>query len=204
MAKEAPEAESEQPQGPTDTELVDEVLEGKIIAYDELVNRYKERLFSVIYNMTSNHEDANDILMETFDKAYRNLAGYRKNSSFYTWIYRIAINQSLNFLKKRKRRGSSLSLNELNLDADTEKEIAQFQVSEETERSVALGELQKKLNESLQKLSDEHRTVVVLFDIDGMSHGDIAKVLGVSEGTVRSRLHYAHKKLRKMLDQYLK
>jgi len=186
-----------------DEELVRRCVEGEISAFDQLIIRYKERLYGVIYNMTSNHEDTNDLLMEAFDRAYRNLAGYKKDASFYTWLYRIAVNRTLNLLEKRKKTRNNLSLNEMDLDLSKDKELLDWSQGTDPERSAQLKDLQNKLNESLQKLSDEHRAVVVLFDIEGLSHADIAKIVNCSEGTVRSRLHYAHKQLQKMLASYL-
>lgn len=186
----------------SDEGLVDAVLGGDISAFDHLVIRYKERLYSVIYNMTSNHEDCNDLLMETFDKAFRSLGSYKKNAAFYTWIYRIALNRSINHLNKGKKRRYDLSLNSLDSDESMERELKDAGMVT-SDKQVELTELQNKLNESLQKLSEEHRVVVVLYDIDGMSHADISKTMNCSEGTVRSRLHYAHKQLQKMLEIYL-
>lgn len=188
---------------PTDEELVDQVLAGRIAAYDQLVVRYKERLYGVIYNMTSNHEDTNDLLMETFDKAYRSLSTYQKNAAFYTWIYRIALNRTINHLNKFKKRRGDMSLNDIDFDVLPDGTFEDAGVKG-GDRAAELGELQKKLNESLQRLSEEHRAVVVLFDVEGLGHSEIAKIVGCSEGTVRSRLHYAHKNLQKMLENYLK
>lgn len=192
---------------PADEQLVDRVLQGDVSAYDPLVVRYQTRLYSVIYNMTSNHEDTNDLLMVVFDRAFRNLSSYKKTASFSTWIHRIAINQTLNFIKSRKKHGYSLSLNDIegsDLDPALDAELSKLGVPAGPEREVGLGELQKKLNESLQKLSEDHRTVVVLSDVEGVPQVEIAKILNISEGTVRSRLHYAHQQLRKMLGNYLK
>lgn len=187
----------------SDEALVDQVLAGDVSAYDWLVLGFKERLYGVIYNMTANHEDTNDLLMETFDKAFRCLSSYKKNSSFYTWIYRIALNHTINHLNRNKKRRNDFSLNELSIDESMEKELTDTSVVS-GEKASQLNELQNKLNESLKSLSDSQRAVVVLFDIEGMSHADIAKVMNCSEGTVRSRLHYAHKTLQKLLASYLK
>jgi RNA polymerase sigma-70 factor, ECF subfamily len=186
----------------SDEELVEAVARGDVSAFDTLVTRYQGRLYSVIYNMTSNHEDTNDLLMETFDKAYRSLGQYKKNASFYTWIYRIALNRSINHLNRNKKHRYNFSLNDLDDDGHLEKELQDSGLTG-GDKQTELTELQKKLNESLQKLSEEHRAVVVLYDIDGMSHADISKIMNCSEGTVRSRLHYAHKILQKMLALYL-
>jgi len=191
-----------EPQVP-DEELVDRAQAGDIKAFDWLVLRYKDRLYGVIYNMTSNHEDTNDMLMETFDKAFRSLGTYRKNAAFYTWIYRIALNRTLNHINKNKKRSKDFSLNDIDLDKSTERDLTDMGVLA-GDKVAELGELQKKLNESLKNLSDKHRAVVVLYDIDGMSHADIAKTLDCSEGTVRSRLHYAHQYLQKALATYIK
>jgi RNA polymerase sigma-70 factor (ECF subfamily) len=191
-----------EPQIP-DEALVDQVLQGEVSAYDWLVIRYKERLYNVIYNMTANHEDTNDLLMESFDKAFRSLASYKKNSSFYTWIYRIVLNHTINHLNRNKKRRNEFSLNELSLDESMGKEFADPNAVT-GRKSSELGELQNKLNESLKSLSDSQRAVVVLFDIEGQSHAEIAKIMNCSEGTVRSRLHYAHQYLQKALATYLK
>ena len=186
-----------------DEELVRRCVEGEVAAFDHLILRYKERLYGVIYNMTSNHEDTNDLLMEAFDRAYRNLAGYKKDALFYTWLYRIAVNRTLNLLEKRKKFRNNLSLNEMDLDLSKEQGLLDWSQVTDPERSAQLKDLQSKLNDSLQRLSNEHRAVVVLFDIEGLSHADISKITNCSEGTVRSRLHYAHKQLQKMLVGYL-
>jgi RNA polymerase sigma-70 factor (ECF subfamily) len=200
------EGEPANPEEIADEQLVDRVLQGDVTAYDPLVLRYQTRLYSVIYNMTSNHEDTNDLLMVVFDRAFRNLSSYKRTASFSTWIHRIAINQTLNFIKSRKRQGFNLSLNDIenNLDPELDAELSKIGIPTGPEREVRLGELQKKLNESLQKLSEDHRTVVVLSDIEGVPQVEIARILNLSEGTVRSRLHYAHQQLRKMLGNYLK
>ncbi len=190
------------PAQPSDEVLVAAVLSGEVNEFDGLVRRYADRLYSVIYNMISNHEDTNDLLMEVFDKAFRNLPKYQQNASFYTWIYRIAVNHTLNFIQKNKKRRKDMSLNELSFDDRFEEDLEDLRIKS-GDSHLELDELQKKLNESLQKLSEEHRTVVVLYDIDGMPHADIAKILNCSEGTVRSRLHYAHKHLQKLLNTYL-
>jgi RNA polymerase sigma-70 factor (ECF subfamily) len=188
---------------PSDEELVVRVHRGDISAFDTLVIRYKERLYGVIYNMTSNHEDTNDLLMEVFDKAYRSLSTFKGESSFYTWVYRIALNRTFNHLEKRKKHHNNLSLNDLDIEDMLQKEFLDSSATVDPERQAQLKELQKRLNESLQKLSTEHRAVVVLFDIEGMSHAEIGRILNCSEGTVRSRLHYAHKHLQKSLENYL-
>jgi RNA polymerase sigma-70 factor (ECF subfamily) len=181
-----------------DQELVTRAREGDTRAFDALILKYGDKLYGLVYNMTSHKEDTHDLLQEIFARAYQSLGSFRGNSSFYTWIYQIAVNLTLNFLKKRKRR-SGLSLNELELGAQQDPGLIDSTHEANPERQSHLNELQVKLNEAMQKLSEPHRMVVTMFDIQGMSHADIAKVLKTSEGTIRSRLHYAHLQLQSLL-----
>lgn len=190
-------------EGPSDAFLVEQARSGDITAFDQLILRYQRRLYGVLYNMTSNHEDTNDLLMETFDKAFRSLGTFKGDCQFYTWLYRIGVNRAINEMQRKRHRMPHFSLNDMDLNLENETELRDFAPGSDPERTSQLQELQKKLNESLQRLSEEHRAVVVLFDIEGLPHAEIAAILGCSEGTVRSRLHYAHKQLKKMLRKYL-
>ena len=187
-----------------DWEWLSRFKSGNRNAFDFLVRKYQRRLFGVIYNMTSNKEDTADILQDVFVKAFRSLDGFKGGSQFYTWLYRIAVNTTLNFLNKRKQK-NAMSLEAWNTEDD---KIADFLLNdhkgEKGDKATLLKELQEKLNEALQKLSTTHRAVVVLFEIDGMSHSEIAEILHCSEGTVRSRLHYAKEQLKQLLSDYLK
>jgi RNA polymerase sigma-70 factor (ECF subfamily) len=153
--------------------------------------------------MTGNHEDANDLAQEAFIKAYRSLRSFKGDSSFFTWVYRIAVNRTINFLKQRKRR-NHLSLNDLDASAERDPDLVAL-ISEKTpRRDVSLSELQEKLNVALQKLSDTHRLVVTLHDVQGLSHEEIGRVMDCNVGTVRSRLFYARQQLQAYLADYLK
>ena len=178
--------------------------EGDLSAFDELVRRYQSRIYATIYHMTSNREDADDLAQETFLKAFKALKSFKGDSSFYTWVYRIAINKTINFLKQRRRKSAQLSLNEMDLSGEGQGHILEF-ISEHTpRRDVRLHELQAKLNESMQKLSEVHRLVVTLHDIQGMPHEEIGKIMDCNTGTVRSRLFYARQQLQGHLSDYLK
>ncbi len=188
-----------QPRPPDpDQDLITRARVGDTRAFDALILKYGDKLYGLVYNMTSHKEDTHDLLQEIFAKAYQSLKKFRGNSTFYTWIYQIATNLTLNFLKKRKRH-TGLSLNDL--DSSVQNDAALIDVTHQSnpEQQTNLNELQVKLNEAMQKLSEPHRMVVTMFDIQGMSHADIAKVLSTSEGTVRSRLHYAHLQLQSAL-----
>lgn len=153
--------------------------------------------------MTSNHEDANDLTQETFIKAYRALKTFKGDSSFYTWVYRIAVNKTINFLKQRKNR-THMSLNDVDFNVERDPDLVAL-VSEKTpRRDLNLVELQDKLNAAMQKLSEHHRMVVTLHDIQGLSHEEIAAIMDCNIGTVRSRLFYARQQLQAYLSDYLK
>lgn len=188
---------------PSDQELIARTQAGDPAAFDELIIRYNPRLYGLIYNMTSNHEDTNDLLQDIFSKAYRSIKGFQGKSSFYTWMHSIAVNMTINFLKKRGRR-HTLSLNDVDAGVENDPDYIEATTGSDPRREANLTELQKKLNEAMQKLSHEHRAVVTMFDIQGMPHGDIAKILGISQGTVRSRLFYAHRQLQNYLEEFIK
>lgn len=186
-----------------DLELVRRAQREDVRAYDELIRRYQERIYATIYHMTSNHEDANDLVQETFIKAYKALKSFKGDSSFYTWIYRIAVNKTINFLKQRKNR-VQMSLNDLDFNAEHDPDLVSL-ISEKTpRRDLNLAELQDKLNVAMQRLSEQHRMVVTLHDIQGLSHEEIGKIMGCNVGTVRSRLFYARQQLQAYLSDYLK
>lgn len=186
-----------------DIELVARTQDGDPRAFDELVVKYSPRLYGLVYNMTANHEDANDLLQDVFAKAFRSIRGFRGKSSFYTWIHSIAVNMTINFLKKRGRR-FQMSLDDVDLNIQNDKEFIELTSGASPVREADLGELQQKLNEAMLKLSPEHRAVVTMFDIQGMPHAEISRILGVSEGTIRSRLFYAHRQLQAHLEEFRK
>lgn len=183
--------------------LIRRAREGDLGAYDTLVQRYQERIFATVYHMTSNHEDANDLAQEAFIKAFRALKTFKGDSSFFTWVYRIAVNRTLNFLSQRKRR-AQMSLNDLDASAESDPEILALISDKTPRRELGLIELQEKLNEAMQKLSETHRLVVTLHDIQGLSHEEISKIMETNTGTVRSRLFYARQQLQGYLSDYLK
>jgi RNA polymerase sigma-70 factor (ECF subfamily) len=187
-----------------DKTLVTRAQTGDTKAFDELVRRYTPKLYGLVYNMTSNREDTADLLQDVFAKAYRSLKRFMGKSSFYTWIYAIAVNMTLNFLKKRGRY-SKVSLDDVDSGISNDPIFIEITTSGSgTIREVSVNELQKRLNEAMMKLSDDHRTVVTLYDIQGLQHAEISKILGVSEGTIRSRLFYAHRQLQAFLEDFVK
>jgi len=183
--------------------LVQRARKGDLEAYDQLVRKYQERVYGTLYNMTANHEDANDLTQEAFIKAFQALKSFKGGSSFYTWVYRIAVNRAINFLKQRKNR-FQMSLDDLDLNAEHNPDLVAL-ISDKTPRREAnLAELQEKLNAAMQRLSEPHRLVVTLHDIQGSSHEEIAEIMDCNVGTVRSRLFYARQQLQGYLSDYLK
>ena len=186
-----------------DLVLVQRTQQGDLPAYDELIRRYQERIYATIYHMTGNHEDANDLAQETFIKAFTALKMFKGDSSFYTWVYRIAVNKTINFRKLRKNK-SHLSLNDMDFNAETDPHMVQLVSDKTPRREVALSELHDKLGEAMQKLSPVHRLVVTLHDVQGLPHEEIATIMDCNIGTVRSRLFYARQQLQAYLSDYLK
>lgn len=186
-----------------DLDLVRRAKSADTGAYDDLVRKYQERIYATIYHMTSNHEDANDLAQETFIKAYSALKSFKGDSSFYTWVYRIAVNKTINFLKQRRNK-SHMSLNDIDFSAENDPDMVALVSDKTPRRDVALTELQEKLNDAMLKLSAVHRLVVTLHDVQGLSHEEIGKIMDCNVGTVRSRLFYARQQLQAYLSDYLK
>jgi RNA polymerase sigma-70 factor (ECF subfamily) len=204
MAEPAERNDSEVATVPTEEMvLVNRARTGDLKAYDELIKRYQERIYATVYHMTSNHEDANDLAQESFVKAYQALKSFKGGSSFYTWLYRIAVNKTINFLKQRKNR-QHMSLNDLDFNAEHDPDLVALISDKTPRREAGLAELQEKLNAALLKLSESHRMAVVLHDVQGLSHEEIAKIMHCNIGTVRSRLFYARQQLQALLADYIK
>jgi RNA polymerase sigma-70 factor (ECF subfamily) len=202
MAEPAATPDANTPAGMLEGDLVKRARRGDLSAYDELVKRYQERIYATIYNMTGNHEDANDLAQEAFIKAYSALKSFKGGSTFYTWLYRIAVNKTINFLKQRKNK-HHFSLNDLDFNTEHNPDLVALISHKTPHRDAGLSELQKKLNEALFKLSEPHRMVVVLHDVQGVSHEEIAEIMNCNIGTVRSRLFYARQQLQGLLAEYM-
>jgi len=188
----------------SDMEIVRRVQAGDVAAFDRLILKYRERVYGIVYNMTSNREDAADLTQDAFIKAFQSIHRFGGQSSFFTWLYRIAVNSTLSHLRKTRLR-SFFSLERVDSDEPVSREIvAALTDKTGVDRDTFVRELQEKLNDAMQKLSIKHRTVVTLFEIDGLSHQEIAEVMNCSVGTVRSRLHYAKQLLQAELQPYLR
>lgn len=185
-----------------DWAIVQRVQNGEVSAFNQLVQKYRQSLFSIIYNMTGNREDATDIAQDVFIKAFQSIKQFRGQSSFYTWLYRIAVNSSITFIKRAKKQ-RFINYETIDETLVSSEILEYFTAKTKTEKGALLKELQEKLNEALQKLSPKHRIVVILHEVEGMNHKEIADITKTSEGTVRSRLHYAKKMLQAFLQEYV-
>lgn len=192
-----------QAEADSDIEVVKRVQAGDVAAFDVLIRKYRERVFGVVYNLTSNREDTADLVQDAFIKAFQSINRFQGQSSFFTWLYKIAVNTTLSYLRKNRLR-TFFSLEKVQEDGTSSEILNQLTDTTGADRDAYLRELQEKLNEAMQKLSIKHRTVITLFEIDGLSHAEIAEVMDCSEGTVRSRLHYAKQFLQGELSKYLR
>jgi RNA polymerase sigma-70 factor (ECF subfamily) len=189
--------------GADETTLVSLSREGDTAAFGELVRRYEGKIFRLAQHVTQNREDAEDVLQETFMKAYEHLDQFQGNSKFYTWIVRIAVNQALMKLRRRKT-DKSVSLDEaIDTGEDTMlREIAAW--DEDPEQRFSRDELGSILDTAVQSLEPPYRSVFMLRDVDELSTEETAEALGLSVPAVKSRLLRARLQLREKLTRYFK
>jgi RNA polymerase sigma-70 factor (ECF subfamily) len=179
-----------------DRRLIDECLKGRTAAYGELVRRYQDRLFNAVYRLLDNTEDAQDVVQEAFVSAYQSLLGFKGDSLFFTWLYRIAMNAAISHRRKQKVTVSLETGSKNELVIDPVDESVHNQPSDRIEQK----EEETRLADGLSRLSPEHRAVLILKDIEGQKYEEIAEILCVPVGTVRSRLHRARLELRVILE----
>src|SRR5258708_2768054 len=184
----------------SELDLVKRCQAGDTEAFDELVTRYRTRVFSMIYNMVHNEQDAWDLAQDSFVKAWKSIKRFRGRSSFYTWIYRIVMNVTIDWLRKKQVKGAGAEFD----DAVELKEIdpasrtvpkADALPFETMERS----EIRARIDKAIAQLSPEHRAVILMKEIEQIQYHEITETLGCSIGTVMSRLFYARKKLQNLL-----
>ena len=182
----------------TESILVADLCDGDMTALAILVDRHKDLVYRVAMQITKNSDDASDVLQDAFLKVYDSINAFRQESAFETWLYRIVVNLSIDAVKKRKRQQESMaSLSEAS-DVHQSQDIQQ-----DPTRQAEKNELQEWVTQAVNSLSIKHRAVVILHELEGLSHPQIADILDCSEGTVRSRLHYARKRLRVLLAPYI-
>ncbi len=182
----------------SDEQLVMRAKRGDTDAFGELVARYEHRIFNLAYRMMGDPEDGADMAQEAFLRAFKALRGFRGDASFSTWLYRVASNVCLDELRRRGRRG------EVSLDAPLTTEQGQLRrevpdTAAGPAEVVERREAEALVHRALGLLPDDHRLVVLLRDIEGLSYGELAEALGCPVGTVKSRLNRARAKLRELL-----
>ena len=186
--------------GPADGELVQRVVRGDAAAFGPLVQRYQDRLYNTVYRMVGSAEDARDLVQDVFVKAYENLATFQGTSSLYTWLFRIAVNASLSH--RRKRRTVRVVRTGEGEDGDGSDGWPDRDLQDPAGRLLA-AETEAAVQQALDSLDEEHRTVVVLRDVQHCDYREMAEILGVPAGTVKSRLHRARLLLRDKLQPLL-
>jgi RNA polymerase sigma-70 factor, ECF subfamily len=196
MDTEATAAEADVPE----LDLVRQAQAGDTEAFDQLVSRFRTRVFGMIYNMVHNEQDAWDLAQDSFLKAWKSIARFRGQSSFYTWMYRIVMNVTIDALRKKQVKGTGAEFND----------EVQLKEIEPASRTVPHGdalphermehkEIRGRIDAAIAQLSPEHRAVILMKEIEDMQYHEIAESLGCSIGTVMSRLFYARKKLQNLL-----
>ena len=186
-----------------DVALVEKVRAGDAAAYDELVRKYERQLFRIAQHITQNREDAEDVMQDAFIKAYEKIDQFQGNSKFYTWLVRIAVNESLMRLRKR-RTGKMVSMDDdiLTEEGSVPRDFADWAPNPEQNYNQA--ELKEILSKTIQGLPPGFRTVFVLRDVDGLSTEETAESLGLSVPAVKSRLLRARLQLRERLSRYFR
>jgi RNA polymerase sigma-70 factor (ECF subfamily) len=177
-----------------DQGLIDACRRGQTEAFGMLVRRYQDRLYPTVLRLTGSADDAHDLLQETFLRAYQKLGLFHGGSSFYTWVYRIAVNLALSDRRRRKTARPAV-------DVSTRETFDPPDDPSQTDPALPLerAERDARIQNALSALAADHRAVVVLKDLDGLRYEEIAEMLGIPVGTVRSRLHRARNELRLLL-----
>jgi len=192
----------EETQRDSDEDLVRACCEGQASAFDELVRRYKDRVYNVVYRYLGNHEDSLDVALEVFVRAYRNLDSFKGHAQVYTWLYSIAANAARNRLRDRSRKGRNRGIS-LEALQEASPGAAQAATTNHVNPShlAQKRELGEGLKACLEDLPDSYRLPFVLRTFDNLSYSDIAASAGCPQGTVKSRLNQARKRLRDCLEQ---
>jgi RNA polymerase sigma-70 factor (ECF subfamily) len=182
----------------TDRELVDRAREGDAAAFGQLVRRHQQRIHRLAVHLLRDRAEAEDVMQETFVRAYRALARFDGRSEPYTWLYRIAVNLSLNALRSRKAHRTTTQADDPRLDAVIAEKKS---TADPPEGDAARRQLYAALAEGIDKLSETLRATLILVCIDGRSHEEASAILGAPEGTIAWRVHEARRKLKEYMEE---
>ena len=184
--------------------FIDKLKAGDTAAFDTLIDRYSPDIFALLYRLTENAEEAGDLTQETFLRAFRSMKGFRGDSELKTWLFRIAINESRNRFRwwKRRKRDLTISLDAPIGDTDLTVSDSLADRSQSPEDSALTAEREYALKAALLDLPAVYREAVVLCDVEGMSYEDTAAALGISLGTVKSRISRGREELRRRLKDF--
>ena len=182
----------------SDEKLVAQAVAGSREAFELLVRRYMHKAVSIARHFVKNTEDAKDLSQDAFLKIYQSLDSFDPKYKFFSWFYRILVNHCIN----HNRRKSLVQFFSLHTSNTTDREEQTIDVVDPDGQTGNWEQLQNSLHRAIQKLPVKHRTAVILCDIEGIPQTEASEMLGVSEGTLRSRLHYGRKKLKDYLNKY--
>lgn len=178
-----------------DNSLITECRKGRTDAFGELVARHQDRLFNTVLRLVDNAEDARDVVQEAFLHAYQSLHTFKGDSLFFTWLYRIAFNTAIS---SRRKKRIVLSIQPAGDDGNAIDPLDPAE-SNRPGHALEMAEEERQVHAALARLSPEHRAVLVMKDMEGMKYEDMAEILGVPIGTIRSRLHRARLEMRDLL-----
>lgn len=197
--------ESVQSAQQTEAALIERCKAGDSIAFDELISYHQDRVLNTAFRLMGNYDEALDLTQEVFLNCFRKISNFKGDSALSTWLYRITVNTAKNRWKYQQSRGlNRMTSIDAPLDADDEERVKQYPDVQPTPRKVASDrESMAYLEEHLEKLNGEHKEVLVLRYIEERSYEEIAEMLGLSLGTVKSRIHRARNELRELMAEYL-
>ncbi len=185
----------------TDAELVRLARQGDRSAFQELVERYQRKIYAVLLGMLHDHDAAWETSQETFIKALRSLESFKGESGFYTWLYRIAVNLAIDYQRREWRRPVATGVSDDVLES--QQAVQEDLQRDDPFRRVGDREIGERVRAAIDQLTPEHRAVILLREVEGLSYDEISRVMECAKGTVMSRLHYARKKLQALLKDVL-
>ena len=180
--------------------LVNKARGGDEEAFGELVKMYHQRVYNLAYGMVNNAEDAAELVQQTWVKVWNKLGSFKEDAKFFTWVYRVASNTGLDFLRHKSRLREDVLLDGVEPAVNPDLDRAASQ-NPRPDRELAQAEIREVFEKSLDSLSPDHRMALILREVDGLSYEEIAKILGCRKGTVMSRIFYARKKMQEKLGE---